>query len=63
MLPIAAHYIRQTTEEQIHSALPTAPTRPAPTTSSARRRTASPARDRLAAALRRAADRLEPTTW
>jgi hypothetical protein len=61
MLPIAAEYVRSATEERVRSALPTAPVRRA-TTATPGRRASSPARDRLAAALRRAADRLEPTT-
>jgi hypothetical protein len=62
MLPIAAHHVRSTTEERVRSALPDAPTRRATPVSARRRKASSPARDRLAAALRRAADRLEPTT-
>jgi hypothetical protein len=59
MLPIAAQFARTATEELAHSALPGAPVRSegeAPA-----RQPASPlARRRLAASLRRAADRLEP---
>ena len=61
MLPIAAHHARLVTEEHAQSALPRAPIRraPGPRTDGT---TASPLRDSLASALRRAADRLEPTT-
>jgi hypothetical protein len=60
MLPIAAHHARLVTEERAQSALPRAPIRASrPRTNGT---TVSPLRDSLAAALRRAADRLEPTT-
>jgi hypothetical protein len=60
MLPIAAHHARLVTEERAQSALPRAPMRASrPRTDGTR---VSPLRDRLASALRRAADRLEPTT-
>jgi hypothetical protein len=62
MLPIAAQHVRSSTEERACSALSDAPIRHATPVSAGRRKTSSPARDRLAAALRRAADRLEPTT-
>jgi hypothetical protein len=61
MLPIAAHFARIATEERACSALPLAPVRRV--TETRGRTTASPrARRRLAVALRRAADRLEPVS-
>jgi hypothetical protein len=59
MLPIAAQFARTATEELARSALPGAPVR---REREAPGRTAAPrlARRRLAASLRRAADRLEP---
>jgi hypothetical protein len=58
MLPIAAQFARQATQERARSALPEAPVH---RRSDTRRRLAAPrGRRRLAAALRRSADRLEP---
>jgi hypothetical protein len=57
MLPIAAEFARRATHERARSALPEAPvTR----VSEERRATTMAGRRRLAAALRRTADRLEP---
>jgi hypothetical protein len=57
MLPIAAQFAREATHEWARSALPEAPvTR----VSTVRRATTTRGRRRLAAALRRSADRLEP---
>jgi hypothetical protein len=57
MLPIAAQFARGATEKRARSALPGAPV----ILESEERRAATPGgRRRLAAALRRTADRLEP---
>jgi hypothetical protein len=59
MLPIAAHFVRNATEERTRSALPGAPVLRASSPSGGP--VASPRiRRRLAGALRRAADRFEP---
>jgi hypothetical protein len=59
MLPIAAHFARALTEERAQSTLPGALAR---TEASGRPTAARLGRRRLAGALRRAADRLEPVT-
>jgi hypothetical protein len=58
MLPVAAQFVREATDARARSALPDAPVR---RVSETRRRSAAPrGRRRLAGALRRTADRLEP---
>jgi len=57
MLPLAAQFARMATHERARSALPAAPVTPV---RDQRRPTTPRGRRRLAAALRRTADRLEP---
>jgi hypothetical protein len=57
MLPIAAQFVRMATQERARSALPDAPITGV---SEERRPTTPRGRRRLAAVLRRTADRLEP---
>jgi hypothetical protein len=59
MLPVAAEFVRSATEERARSALPAAPVHRA-TRISARRIASPRVRRRLADALRRTADRVEP---
>jgi hypothetical protein len=59
MLPIAAHFARTLTEERARSTLPRALAR---TETPGRPTTARLGRRRLAARLRRAADRFQPVT-
>ena len=61
MLPIAAHSARTAMETHARSALPGAPVRREPDTRS-RSLISTDGRRRVAAALRRTADRLEPVT-
>ena len=59
MLPIAAHFARSLTEERVRSRVPR---ELVPTEGASRPTAARHGRSRLAATLRRVADRLEPVT-